>query len=409
MKAVVSTASDNAVSRLLFIAVGACLLFAISLFACTGDTEGSGKDARILELERSIETLTSENTELQTEIADLRARLEDLNAQIQDLKDVDSKANWDLGDNGQWDKEDKEQWAYAKDGESSMQADTLEQTVRLVEDAGGQVHYIDHAGRGDRTVLVTPEEFVEGQTPLIVSLHGFGGNSFYQSMYIPLHERVNADGFALLLPNGVRDAQGNRFWNPTDHCCEGGKSGEDDVAYLTELVAEARKIREFGHIYFFGYSNGGFMSHHVACKGLHGLRAIASLAGTSYVEDSSCEGAPPVSVLQIHGTDDSVIMFGGAETDPGSGGERAFYLGAVDMVTRWSRIAGCEWPEDPRPYEAFDFDQDVPGLETEAFELGPNCADGINIELWRGNGSNHGPGYAETFIDALLDWLLDQK
>ena len=57
------------------------------------------------------------------------------------------------------------------------------------------------------------------------------------------------------------------------------------------------------------------MAYHMACKGLPGLRAVASLAGTSYVEESSCDGAPPVSVLHIHGTEDSVIRFDGDATE----------------------------------------------------------------------------------------------
>ena len=309
-----------------------------------------------------------------------------------------------------WSNEDKEEWADDKnDGRKVEEDSVVEATARLAEDAGGKVHFVEHVGRGDRTVLVIPLEFVDGETPLIVSLHGFGGNSFNQSSYVPLHERVNTDGFALLLPNGIRDGAGSRFWNPTDDCCEGGKSGEDDVAYLTELVAEARKINDFGHIYFFGYSNGGFMSHHMACKGLPGLRAVASLAGTSYVEDSSCEGALPVSVLQIHGTEDSVIMYEGAESESKSGGERAFSASAEDMVARWSQIAGCDWPEDPVPYATFDFDQWAPGSETQAFRLESACADGIRIELWRGVGSGHSPAVGEAFLDALLAWLLVQN
>ena len=46
-----------------------------------------------------------------------------------------------------------------------------------------------------------PLEIVDGETPLIVSLHGYGGDSAYHTAYVPLHERVNTDGFALLLPN----------------------------------------------------------------------------------------------------------------------------------------------------------------------------------------------------------------
>ena len=255
-----------------------------------------------------------------------------------------------------------------------------------------------------------PFDFIAGETPLIVSLHGFGGDSAYQATYVPLHERVNSHGFALMLPNGVPDASGDRFWNPTDRCCEGGKSGEDDVAYLTELVAEARKVRDFGHIYFFGYSNGGFMSHHMACKGLPGLRAVASLAGTSYVEDSGCDGAPPVSVLHIHGTEDSVILYEGdeSESDARGDGERVFYDGAQDMVARWGGRAGCDLPGQPQPYATFDLDRDVPGSETEAFRLESGCAEGITIEHWAGVGSSHSPDYDDAFVDALLGWLLSQ-
>ena len=228
-------------------------------------------------------------------------------AEARKLEAVSSKAESDFSS--------KEQWARDKAEWSSQQAGTvLERTVSLVEASGGEVHYVDHPGRGDRTVLVLPVDFVDGETPLVVSLHGFGGDSAYQSIYVPLHERVNGHGFALLLPNGAPDGAGNRVWNPTDECCDGDKAGEDDVAYLTELVAEARRAREFGAVYLFGYSNGGFMAYHMACKGLPGVRAVASLAGTSYVEDSSCEGSPPVSVLHVHGTADQVILYEGDET-----------------------------------------------------------------------------------------------
>ena len=175
---------------------------------------------------------------------------------------------------------DKDQWAKDKGEKSSLpEGDSLQRTATLAEDAGGDVRYVDHHGRGERAVLVLPVDFVDGETPLIVSLHGFGGDSSLQAVYVPLHERVNSDGFALMLPNGQIDADGNRFWNPTDETGGTGKTGQDDVAYLTELVAGARKLADFGPVYFFGYSNGGFMSYHMACKGLPGLRASGQPGG----------------------------------------------------------------------------------------------------------------------------------
>ena len=384
-----------------------CILLASTLLACSGGSGDSATDEQLAELEaqaqsleESLQALTDENAELKVEIETLRRHLDDRDTRIQELEEIASKMESAFTDKEQWSKDDKQK--------SLSEGAVLERTVSLVESSGGEVHYVDHPGRAGRTVLVTPLEFVDGETPLIVSLHGFGGDSAYQATYVPLHERVNTDGFALLLPNGALNAEGNRFWNPTDECCDGGKSGGDDVAYLTELVANARKVKDFGPVYFFGYSNGGFMSHHMACKGLPALRAVASLAGTSYVEDSSCDGAPPVSVLHIHGTADSVILFDGDAADPKSG-ETAFYAGAQDMVTRWSRRAGCEWPEDLRPYTTLDLDQYVPGSETQAFRLESGCAEGITIELWMGEGSSHAPDYGDAFVDALVGWLLSQE
>ena len=247
-----------------------------------------------------------------------------------------------------------------------------------------------------------PLEIMRGETLLIVSLHGYGGNSADHSLYIPLHERVNEAGFALLLSNGTLDGEGNRLWNPVDRCCDPGKTGEDDVAYLTELVARAREVKDFGPVYFFGHSNGGFMSYYMACKGLPGLRAVASLAGTSYVEDSSCDGAPPVSVLHIHDAADNVILFEGD-------GEPAFYAGAQDMVMRWSQRIGCDWPVRYQPYATLNLDQYLPGPETQAFWLESGCADGINVEMWVAEGSGHSPNYGDDFTDALVDWLLAQR
>ena len=408
-----------------------CVLLATTLLACAGGGEDAASDERVLELEEqiqaleaSLETLAEETEALKRDIAALRAeqagraeardrgadgaageqeQLADVESRLVEIEAVLSNLEPVLPILEQLSK-DKDEEALPAEGS------VLGRTVRLVQEAGGEVVYLDHPGRGNRSVLVLPREFADGETPLIVSLHGFGGDSASQTAYVPLHERVNSHGFALLLPNGILNDAGYRFWNPTDRCCEEGKAGEDDVAYLTELVALARTIGDFGPVYFFGYSNGGFMSYHMACKGLPGLRAVASLAGTSYVEDTSCEGAPPVSVLHIHGTADSVIRFEGDERErnPADGREPAFYAGAREMVTRWSQRAGCDWPGDLQPHATLDLDQWVSGAETRAYRLEAGCAEGITIELWEGVGSSHFPGYGDAFVDALVDWLLSR-
>ena len=432
-----------------------CVLAAAISFACAGSSQDPASDERLTaleaktrSLEESLATLATENAALREEVAILaertghteefeaagsasapeekaadsaggqqkqpvikedgrthtQERLDDLDARVQEMEDLAATVEWVLRSVEQWAKEQE-------DPLSLLEGTVLERTVRLAAESGGEVHHISHPEREDPAVLLVPLVAVDGETPLIVSLHGYGGDSSYQATYVPLHERVNTDGFALLLPNGIRDSEGNRFWNPTDECCDPAKGGADDVAYLTELVARAEEVMDFGPVYFFGYSNGGFMSYHIACKGLPGLRAVASLAGTSYVEDSLCDGASPVSVLHIHGTADDVIRFEGdvSAPDQRGDGEPAFYAGALDMVTRWSLRAGCDWPGQPQPYATLDLDRLVAGVETRAFRPESGCADGIEIELWMSVGSSHAPGYEDAFVDALVDWLLSQE
>ena len=329
--------------------------------------------------------------------------LDDLDALLQDIEETASKAEWGLSE--------KDQWSKQTDKSSSMPEGTvLERTARLAEASWGEVYYIDSREQEERAILVMPLEPIDGN-PLIVSLHGYGGNSADHSLYIRLHERVNSHGFGLLLPNGTMDGEGNRSWNPTDRSSQSGKASADDVAYLSDLVARALEVKDFGPVYFFGYSNGGFMSYHMACKGLPGPRAVASLAGTSYVEDSSCDGAPPVSVLHIHGTSDSVILNGGRAAEPVLEGEgqSIFYAGAQEMLMRCGRHAGCDWPKYPEPYATLNLENYLLGPETLTFRMGTGCAEGINIELWIGLDGCHAPGYGDAFADALVHWLLAQE
>ena len=106
-----------------------------------------------------------------------------------------------------------------------------------------------------------------------------------------------------------------------------------------------------------------------------------------------------------------MILFEGDETEPDlkSDGERAFYSGAQEMVMRWSRRAGCDWPEGFQPYAIFDLDQYVTGTETQTFRVESGCSEGISIELWVGEDGSHAPGYGDAFVDALVSWLMAQE
>ena len=446
--------------------VAACLALAATLSACASEGHDATNEkvlaleAKLHSLEESLEAVQEENTSLQGELAALldenaaqkselaalrqeqadyiqaqeaaeaareheeevaefeegqeqqlavleegqarnNRRFDDLDSRLQELEKIASQLELVLPA--------IEKWFTGMDKRVKLLEGTdVERTVNLAESAGGEVYYIDHPDRKEPAVLVMPLEPIEGN-PLIVSLHGFGGNSADHALYVPFHEQVLDEGFGLILPNGIRNEDGQRFWNPTDPGASSGKASQDDYTYLSHIIIEAQMLKDFGPVYLFGYSNGGFMAYHMACKGLPGLRAVASLAGTSYVDDTDCESAVPVSVLHIHGTDDAVVLFDGVEGETGAEGrDGPGYAGAEDMFHRWGARAGCN-VQSVAYGLGVDLDDDIEGPETLTYAFPVGCAEGITVELWAGQGSTHGPGYGDAFTDALLDWLLAQE
>lgn len=432
--------------------VAACILLAAFLLACGGDSDAATSEkvlelqAQIHSLEETVEALEEENGRLSNDLTALGQRHDEYRHQQKEAADAKERelreeSEHESGQEGQLaslEEGQAETGERLDDLESSLlevekvasqvdlflpsfkkwidgmerrlellEGSVTERTARLAEEAGGEVYYIGHPERNEPAVLVMPLEPIEGN-PLIVSLHGYGGNSADHALYVPLHGRVVQDGFGLLLPNGISDADGQRFWNPTEGLA---KARQDDFAYLSHLVAEAQMLKDFGPVYIFGYSNGGFMAYYMACKGLPGLRAVASLAGTSYVDDSACEGAPPVSVLHIHGSEDPVIRYLGEVTEQSAQaeGRPASYASAKEMVRRWGRRAGCQWPDDLQPSARLDLDEGIAGPETRVFRPDSGCAEGIDVQLWMSGGSRHSPDYGDAFMDALIDWLLSQQ
>ena len=248
-------------------------------------------------------------------------------------------------------------------------------------------------------VLALPAARGDGPLPLVVSLHGYGGDAEIHDWYFGLSERVSEYGFALLTPQGTVDERGNRFWNATDACCNFYGSGVDDYAWISSLVAEAAEIVELSGVFLVGYSNGGFMSYRMACDGLDGLVAIVSLAGSSFGDPARCDEATPVSVLQIHGTADADIPYKGTlEYDGGN-------PGAVELTQRWGERAGCDL-DQVEALASIDLDSSLDGAETKVERLREGCDDGITIELWTIEGGSHGPSFNDDWPDHLLRWMF---
>lgn len=259
----------------------------------------------------------------------------------------------------------------------------------------------DFVIEGDRpvTVHVPPGLDASKPAPLVILLHGFGASGLVQEFVFQLEPESDKRGFLYAHPDGTIDADKKRFWNATDACCDFGNTMVDDVAYLTDLV---KKIGEHHpvdpkRVFFTGHSNGGFMSHRLACDKPDLIAAVASLAGSTYLDPAKCAASEPVGVLQIHGTIDDSVLYEG-EVQNGIG-----YPSAKDTIAIWAEKNGCDptVTEDP----AIDIDAVLDGNETLVTRHA-NCKPGGAAELWTMQGATHVPGLGPNFAPAVVDWLF---
>ena len=89
---------------------------------------------------------------------------------------------------------------------------------------------------------MTPDAW-DGKTPLplVLVTHGYGVGGLAQVIFMNLQPLVNEKNIILVAPDGLIDSAGYRYWNAVDTCCDFDHRGNDDVAYLTGIVAEIAK------------------------------------------------------------------------------------------------------------------------------------------------------------------------
>ena len=295
----------------------------------------------------------------------------------------------------------------------SLDSPSSAPSASAVVPSAGPSQRADLVVGGDRPVTVHVPDSYDANlpAPLLLFLHGYTGSGEGEADYWKIGPAADARGFVGAYPDGTLDSQGNRFWNASSSCDFEG-SGVDDVGYLTGVIAEieAELSIDPKRIYVFGYSCGGFMAYRLACEAADTVAAIASLAGATYADPADCAPSELVSVAEIHGTADEIVLYGGGDLsdwDP-SGSPRP-YPGAVTTAETWAAYDGCD--DASTPAEAnVDVDVGLAGAtgpaETTVSEW-KGCGSGAAVQLWTVPGGGHDPSVSASFADTVLDFMLD--
>ena len=226
--------------------------------------------------------------------------------------------------------------------------------------------------------------------PILILLHGAGGDgrSFAQgSGFISLAER---DGILLIFPDGE-----NRVWN--DGIDRADDRDADDVGFILDLIefASERVNIDRNRIFVAGFSNGGGMAHRLACEApetFAGVAAVGALMDNKLPE--SCTLENPLSALIMHGTEDSVVLFGRGMRHVET--LETISLSPTEATDFWVAANNCETTRRIRRLKD-DFREDNLSTRVTFYE---DCEGGAEVAFYVINGMDHvWPALGEEYRD----------
>lgn len=196
---------------------------------------------------------------------------------------------------------------------------------------------IESSGRTRRYLLYVPESYrPERATSLVISLHGLADWPARHSSMTGWNALAEAEGFIVVYPAGTGFP---RRWESLGGAGESSGAG-GDVAFISDLIdALSREYNiDPDHIYVNGLSNGGGMSHLLACVLSDRIAAIGTVAGAYGLPDAECRPSRPVPVIAFHGTADPIVPYEGVQLQRPSRVLRP----AAEWAAGWAARNGCD-------------------------------------------------------------------
>lgn len=193
----------------------------------------------------------------------------------------------------------------------------------------------------DYIVHIPASVYPDTAVPVVFAVHGAGGTGMDMQVGSQFDVLADQDGFVTIYPNG---GTGSGPWNVGRNACPPGgliSTTSDDFAYFEHMLDDVEQDQCINRkqVFVFGFSMGGYFSHHIGCqRGGDLVRAVAPHSGGTYAGD--CPGAP-VPIMMLHGDSDSLIPLSCDETARDRWVERNGCAKDFDTID----ITGghCEW------------------------------------------------------------------
>lgn len=194
-----------------------------------------------------------------------------------------------------------------------------------------------------RTYIVNlPPQYYEDETnlyPLVIGLHGTGGNASQFENHYGFSIKADEAGFVAVYPEGVarNGPYRIRTWNAGTCCDFAMQNNINDVAFISRLIDEMTGQYHIDkkRVYVTGMSNGGMLAYRLAAELPGKIAAIAPVSSTMVYHPSTGQSRP-VPILHLHSYQDRIVPYAGGSDQLG------YYFPPVDSVLRvWAQRNNC--------------------------------------------------------------------
>ncbi len=205
-------------------------------------------------------------------------------------------------------------------------------------------------GRTRTYILHVPPSYTgQEPLPLVIFLHGGGGNAQGAARTYGVSTEADQEGFIVVYPNGTGVLRDRVLtWN-AGHCCGYALENRvNDVGFIRALIDKLQSQLNIDptRIYATGHSNGAMMAYRLGAELSDVLAAIAPVAGTigGRVSPASPlviipEPSEPVAVAAFHGKLDSHVLYDGGH-GLSTSGER-IDLSVNQSISFWVAANRC--------------------------------------------------------------------
>lgn len=271
-------------------------------------------------------------------------------------------------------------------------------TTVTVESGGQQRQFLVHLPAGHSG---------GGKLPAVLVFHGGGGTAQGMADMTGFDRLADQDGFVAVYPTGYEKSWNDGRGGDT----RAGAAGIDDLGFVAtvidRIVADDNVDPE--RVSATGLSNGAMFTEYLGCRLSDRLAAIAPVAGELPVADQSgCAPSHPMPVLEIHGTADPIVPYGGGDVRVTSGhlggAGTSPVLSVDDTQQLWRGKDGCgAVVSTPLPAHGDD--------GTSVSVQSADCANNGKVELYSITGGGHtwpdGPQYLPRAIVGTASHQFD--